>query len=321
MMKTSSFAGLFLWVAFVVTKLLTTPIDTLQYVMMLLMFAYLVLVPLTLHLVQQKKNIFYRYAARLQPLAAISAGASFFLEQGTLAVILAVPWLVTTILIALYGVSLVLQTWKKIRTNSVLIQLGLMYISIGGFWLVLHRSGVQVLHFSDVIVLLTSIHFHYAAFVTPIMMAFLGKHLITYAPNIKPWFTIIAVLVLLGPPFIAVGITFSNTLPVLEFISVVEFVTPLIVFAVLCLVYLVPKLEFSVQMLLSISFMSLLFSMSSAMIYGFAHVNETVILGIPLMVFFHGFVNTFGFTLFGLLGVTVLQEADSLSTKRTSISI
>ncbi|WP_377887280.1 YndJ family protein [Alkalihalobacillus sp. R86527] len=321
MMKTSSFAGLFLWVAFVVTKLVTTPIDTLQYVMMLLMFAYLVLVPLTLHLVQQKKNSFYRYAANLQPIAAVLAGVSFFLEQGTFAVILAIPWFITTILIALFGVTKVLQTWKKSKIYHVLIQVGLMYISIGGMWLVLHRSGIQVLHFSDVIVLLTSIHFHYAAFVTPITMAFLGKYLLTFAPKLKPWFTILAYLVLLGPPFIALGITFSETLPVLEFISVIEFVSPLIVFAILSLVYLVPKLEFSVQMLLSISFMALLFSMSSAMIYGFAHVNETVILGIPLMVFFHGFVNTFGFTLFGLLGVTVLQEQNTKPIKKASISL
>lgn len=320
-MKTSSFAGLFLWVAFVVTKLITTPIDTLQYVMMLLMFAYLVLVPLTLHLVQHKKNSFYRYAANLQPIAAVLAGVSFFLEQGTLAVILAVPWLITTIFIAIFGVTKVLQTWKKSKIYDVLIQLGLMYISIGGMWLVLHRSGIQVLHFSDVIVLLTSIHFHYAAFVTPITMAFLGKYLLTYAPSLKPWFSLLAYLVLLGPPFIAAGITFSETLPVLEFISVIEFVTPLIVFAILSLVYLVPRLEFSVRMLLSISFMSLLFSMSSAMIYGFAHVNETVILGIPLMVFFHGFVNTFGFTLFGLLGVTVLQEENTRPIKKASISL
>lgn len=317
-MKTSSFAGLFLWVAFVVTKLLTTPIDTLQYVMMLLMFAYLVLVPLTLNLVTQRKNSFYRYATWIQLPSAVLAGVSFFIEQGTLAVLLAVPWFLTTILIALYGFSRLLQTWKRSTIFEVLIQLGLMYISIGGLWLILHRSGIQILHFSDVIVLLTSIHFHYAAFITPITMAFIGKMLLRKAPSIQPWFKTIAIFVLFGPPFIAVGITLSDSLPVLEFISVIEFVTPLIVFSILCLVYLVPTLNYSVQMLLSISFSSLLFSMSSAMIYGFAHVNETVILGIPLMVFFHGFVNTFGFSLFGLLGVTAMQETKVL--KKTSLS-
>ncbi|WP_165998849.1 YndJ family protein [Bacillus sp. Cs-700] len=318
-MKTSSFAGIFIWIAFVVTKLITTPIDTLQYVMILLMFAYLVLVPLTLNLVQQKKNVFYHYATRLQLVSAVLAGISFFLEQGMLAVLLAVPWLLTTILIALYGFTRLLQTWKKSTIFDVLIQLGLMYISIGGLWLILHRSGVQILHFSDVIVLLTSIHFHYAAFITPITMAFIGKRLLAKAPLLKSWFKLIAILVLFGPPFIAAGITLSDSLPVLEFISVVEFVTPLIVFSILCLVYLVPTLEYSVQMLLSISFASLLFSMSSAMIYGFAHINETVILGIPLMVFFHGFVNTFGFSLFGLLGVTVMQETKQI--KKTSLSM
>ncbi|WP_273831682.1 YndJ family protein [Guptibacillus sedimenti] len=318
-MKTSSFAGLFIWIAFVVTKLITTPIDTLQYVMILLMFAYLVLVPLTLNLVSQKKNVFYHYATRLQLASAVLTGISFFLEQGMLAALLAVPWLLTTSLIALYGVTRLLQTWKKSTIFDVLIQLGLMYVSIGGLWLILHRSGVQILHFSDVIVLLTSIHFHYAAFITPITMAFIGKRLLAKAPNLKPLFKLIAILVLFGPPFIATGITLSDSLPVLEFISVVEFVTPLIIFSILCLVYLVPTLEYSVQMLLSISFTSLLFSMSSAMIYGFAHINETVILGIPLMIFFHGFVNTFGFSLFGLLGVTAMQETKPI--KKTSFSM
>ena len=308
MMKTSSFAGLFLWVGFVVTKLISTPIDTLQYVMMLLMFAYLVLVPLTLNLVPQKKNFFYRYATRFQLVSAVLAGVSFFLEQGLTAVLFAIPWLLTTILIALYGLTRILQTWKKSSIFDSLIQIGLMYISIGGAWLVLHRSGIQILNFSDVIVLLTSIHFHYAAFVTPISMAFIGRMLVKAAPTLKPFFKGIAILVLFGPPFIAAGITLSDSMPVLEFISVVEFVTPLIVFSILCLVYLIPTMDYSVQMLLSISFASLLFSMSSAMIYGFAHINETVILGIPLMIFFHGFVNTFGFSLFGLLGVTAMQE-------------
>ncbi|WP_347548302.1 YndJ family protein [Pseudalkalibacillus hwajinpoensis] len=320
MMKTSSFAGIFLWVAFVVTKLITTNIDTLQYVMILLMFAYLVLVPLTLNLVPQKKNSFYRYAAILQPVSAVCAGVSFFLEQGLIAALFAVPWLFTTILIAIYGFTRFLQTWKKSTIFEVLIQLGLMYICIGGAWLVLHRTGMQILHFSDVIVLLTSIHFHYAAFVTPITMSFIGKILIKTAPVLKPWFKLIAVFVLLGPPFIAAGITLSESMPVLEFISVVEFVSPLIVFSILCLVYLIPKLDYTIQMLLSISFVSLLFSMSSSMIYGFAHINETVILGIPLMIFFHGFVNTFGFTLFGLLGVTSLHET-SKTKQKSSLSI
>ncbi|MFP3471148.1 YndJ family transporter, partial [Micrococcus sp. SIMBA_144] len=95
------------------------------------MFAYLVLVPLTLNLVQQKKNAFYHYATRLQLVSAVLAGISFFLEQGMLAVLLAVPWLLTTILIALYGFTRLLQTWKKSTIFDVLIQLGLMYISIG----------------------------------------------------------------------------------------------------------------------------------------------------------------------------------------------
>ncbi|MDP4553444.1 YndJ family protein [Alkalihalobacillus macyae] len=319
MMKTSSFAGLFLWVLFVVAKLITTPIDTLQYVMMLLLFAYLVLVPLTLNLVPQK-NAFYRYGTRLQPFAAVCAGISFFFEQGLIAVLFAVPWLITTILIALYGFTRVIQEWKKSRIFDVLIQLGLMYISIGGVWLVLHRSGIQILNFSDVIVLLTSIHFHYAAFITPISMAFIGRMLVGTAPVLKPWFKLIAFFVIIGPPFIAAGITFGDTMPVLEFASVVEFVTPLVVFSILCLVYLIPKLDYAVKMLLSISFVSLLFSMSSAMIYGFAHINDTVILGIPLMVFFHGFVNTFGFSLFGLLGVTAFHEAKT-SIQKSSLSM
>ncbi|TKD70490.1 YndJ family protein [Pseudalkalibacillus hwajinpoensis] len=319
MMKTSSFAGLFLWVLFVVAKLVTTPIDTLQYVMMLLLFAYLVLVPLTLNLVPQK-NTFYRYATRLQPFAAICAGISFFFDQGLIAVLFAVPWLITTIFIALYGFTRLLQEWKKSTIFNVLIQLGLMYISIGGVWLVLHRSGIEILNFSDVIVLLTSIHFHYAAFITPISMAFIGRMLVRTAPVLKPWFKLVAFLVLIGPPFIAAGITFGDTMPVLEFASVVEFVTPLVVFSILCLVYLIPTLDYAVKMLLSISFVSLLFSMSSAMIYGFAHVNETVILGIPLMIFFHGFVNTFGFSLFGLLGVTALNET-STPIQKSSLSM
>lgn len=304
--KRNAIIGLVLWVVFVLAKTLTTSFDSLQYVEVLLMFAYLVLVPLTLSFVTDQANRFYRWACMLQPIAATLAGISFFLPQGVIATMLAFPWFIVTIFIALFGFTRFVKRKQWFNMSDNLIHIGLMYIVVGGGWLLLHRTGIGILHFNDIIVLLTSIHFHYAAFITPITMGIVGKKLIAIKPAIHSLYTVLAIMVMLGPIFVAIGITYGNISPVLEFTAVIEFVTPLLLYAVLVLAFLVPRLSdrYS-QVFFSVSSLSLLFSMGAAFIYGYGHLggSEHAVLGIPLMVFVHGFVNTFGFSLFSILGI------------------
>ncbi|PTM57982.1 YndJ family protein [Desmospora activa] len=314
--RKSAGIGAIIWTVFVVIKALTTNLDSLQYVMILLLFAYLVLVPLTLSLVADRSNRFYRWAVTFQPFAAVAAGISFFLSPGVTATLWAVPWLLVTMLIALYGFTRFLQQKRSLKGSELLIQIGLMYIVVGGGWLVLHRTGMPVLHFSDIIVLLTSIHFHYAAFLTPITMGIVGKKLLALRPGLKRLWLVMTVAIILGPGFVAVGITFGNVYPLLEFIAVVEFVLPLLLYALLLLFVYVPHLpNRPAQALFTLSAISLLFSMGASFFYGYGHIGDYVILDIPLMIFVHGFVNTFGFSLCAILGLQRSGETAALTVK------
>lgn len=319
--RKSAGLGAIIWIVFVLIKAFTTGFDSLQYVMALLLFAYLVLIPLSLSLVADASNHFYRWAVTLQPFAAIAAGISFFLSQGVAAALWALPWLIVTILIALYGLTRFRKQKRSINLSALLIDIGLMYIVVGGGWLVLHRTGLPVLHFSDIIILLTSIHFHYAAFITPITMGIVGKRLVAIKPSLRRLWRVTAVAVILGPMFVAVGITFGNVNPLLEFIAVVEFVIPLFIYALLVLFVFVPRLSnLSVQALFVVSAVSLMFSMGASFLYGYGHISDQSILGIPLMVFVHGFVNVFGFSLCTLGGLKII-EAKNQPGLRTEVGM
>src|SRR5581483_7095490 len=83
----------------------------------------------------------------------------------------------------------------------------------------------------------TAIHFHYAGFAAPILTGMAGRALGRARPSHWRAYLWIAVGVIVGPPLVAVGITFSRAI---ELVAVVVLATSLIGLSVLTFFDIVP---------------------------------------------------------------------------------
>src|SRR5262249_30710618 len=138
----------------------------------------------------------------LQLPAALALAGSFTLPAGLAAAVLALPWLGFTGLIAWMGlVSLVSRGPRPVE--GFRIYSGFGFLCVGGAWTVVSRYGARPLGFSDLIVLATAVHFHYAGFVLPLLTGLAGRLLRSRTAQHA------AVGVVLGVPLVAVGITLS----------------------------------------------------------------------------------------------------------------
>ncbi|KGP72031.1 YndJ family protein [Pontibacillus yanchengensis] len=291
--------GMCSFISFVILKITLDTMDSLQYVQMLLVFAYGVLIPLGLRFAHTRRTKLYHVLLNLHPAALLFAMGSFFVTPGILSTILSLPWFLFTALISLYGLWSFLYHKIWTRLYETVIHAGMIYIVIGGGWLVLHRTGIPILHFDDIIVLLTSIHFHYAAFVTLIAFGVIGREMNFPNIEISILFQVLSMFLLVGPIFVAVGITFGADYPWIEFIAVTEFVVPIAILSLLCLLFFVPKLSnMLAKTFITLACLSLFVSMTFAFLYGYEGIGDLqFLLNIPLMVFVHGMVNAFGFSL------------------------
>ena len=84
----------------------------------------------------------------------------------------------------------------------------MVYLPIGGAWLVASRLGIQPLGFGDTIVLLTAIHFHFAGFAAPLLAGFAGRA-VRDRQTASQVVALAATGIILGTPLVAAGITFS----------------------------------------------------------------------------------------------------------------
>jgi len=271
----------------------------------LLLFAIMVLVPMIFALIAKTDEIRlsslpFRVAVIIQPVCALFVIASYFFNAGTTAGLLAAPWFLVTALLGLCGLmDFIKLRWVSIAQTS--LNFGFLYIPVGGFWLVVSRLGLQPLGFNEIIIFLTAIHFHYAAFCTLFMVGYVGRKMQQPTEWQKKLYTIIVFGIIIGMPLLAAGITYS---PLLEFIAAMVFASSLILFSIYILFVFIPTLSHHrlAQILFGISALSVVGTMLLALTYAYAEVTEIVIISIPLMAKTHGIINTFGFVFCGLLG-------------------
>jgi hypothetical protein len=173
----------------------------------LLMLSALVLVPLALELAADEGG--EGWAARLvaaaragQLPAAILLGWSCWLPQGGWAALAAAPWVAFCGAVAATG-------WLRVRGGGWRRPLGklcgdaaLMFLGVGGAWLLADRAGFRPLDFDPAIVTLTAVHFHFAGLLLPL---FAGRALGAFPDSRAA--SRAAVGVVLGVPAVAVGIT------------------------------------------------------------------------------------------------------------------
>jgi hypothetical protein len=285
------YIGLVSWSAILIGTTVTTSINFMDEVSLIVTFAILVLTPLVLSLVPTKHSL-YDFLQRAQPMAALIASSSFLFSPGILSVLLALIWLVFTTGIALVGLIRLLNhgwgLWEEFAVN-----LGLIYLPVGAVWLVMDRADFQPLEFSRAIVRLTAAHFHIIPLGALVIAGFVGRLVWQYRPSIWNIYLPIMASVVVAPLFVALGITVSDTI---EVVASIWLALALFGVAIVILVVILPAIDDVMsQILLAVSAVAVIATMLFASIYALGGFN------IPTMISIHGWVNAVGFTFAGLL--------------------
>src|SRR4051794_23041952 len=204
------------------------------------------LVPLALSLLPPPAGRWEALPLRLAlPLLLVGmpgALAAFAVPQGVGAALLTLPWLVVAGLLALHGLARLLRL-RPPHADQLCLGFGLLYLPVGAGWLTLARLGGDALGFQGVIVLLTAVHFHYAGLLASVIAAQVGGAVRAARPELWPAYRVVSAGVIVGPPLVAVGITFSR---LVELVAV-----PLLALSLVGLALLTLRLLPSIHPLLS----------------------------------------------------------------------
>ncbi|WP_164669269.1 YndJ family protein [Virgibacillus doumboii] len=255
---------------------------------LLLTVAQLVYVPLILNLVMKNDDGKY---ARYLPYLGIPAFLTVILLQVTSETswdpFLAIIYFLFTLLIAGYGLMRFFNRGFA-HLEEFLIDMGLIYIAVGGAWFFAYEAGIDT-GFSAIMTWLTGIHFHYAAFLLPVFVGFLGR---IYKSTFYNW---IAAAVLVSPMIVALGITFST---LLELVSVLVYI-----FGIYGLINL--SFKSPVNWLVRLSFSALGVAILFSLLYAFGNLTGLYTITIDFMLIFHGTINAVFYALAGIIGWSI----------------
>jgi hypothetical protein len=236
------------------------------------------------------------------------------------------------------------------QIEEAFIDAGLVYLPIGAVWFLGSRMGDQMLGFGEPIILLTAVHFHYAGFAAPILAGLVGRGLRIAQPQKYPggvrnpgkivvfeleaslpasdyqvpipihkqrfwiWrsYRLVAIVVILGPAIVALGITFSS---IIEVISATLLAFAYLGLAFITLWIIIPQIKkMRVRLLLGVSSISAIVTMLASVVYAFGRWSSAFSISIPQMVIVHGWVNALGFVTCGLLGWSILKYQKGKTT-------
>ncbi len=302
------------WVAVLLLRLLSASMVTLDDLSLLLLLAVLVILPLAIPLASRA---FYdpiavrltRVAILAQPLAALSGSIALVAPVGSaVAGIAAVIWLLFTALLGMLGLSGIARMLleRRVQLAETCLALALVYLPIGGIWFALARLGVRPLGFSQTIVLLTAVHFHFITLAALIVTGCTGLAMRDVQCGIvRNTYRAAAVGMLVCPLLVAAGITLTQVAGqrALESFAAVLLAFSLIVISLLSLRVVVPTTAgLLARALLVISGISVLLTMALAVVYAIGGATGHALLTVAQMIAIHGWLNAFAFGLCGLLG-------------------
>jgi hypothetical protein len=297
--RISAAAGAVVWLLLLPTT--TSDLRETEVIHKVVFFGMLVVVPLGLSLVPAHGLSIYRLAVMAQPIAALPALASFYLETGPLAALLSSAWFILTALVALIGL-LKLKSRGIYPLEDFSINTGLLYLPVAGVWLVVYRYGIQPFDYGETIILLTVVHFHFAGFAAPIIAGLSGRVLTTRKhPRWLFRFAVFAIVTAM--PLVAAGITFSGWLGL---IGTVLLSAGLVMLAVLTVGWVMPAIApLTSRLLLVIGALCSCSAMVLACLYAYSLPMKVLIIDIPTMALTHGVLNAFGFVTCSLIAWTV----------------
>ena len=269
----------------------------------ILLFAPLVLVPLGLQLIARGVPVtphyrLLRWAIWGQLPAALALAASFAFPVGSVAALCwAVPWMIVTAMVAIFG-AIDLNDRRNWTPPKLTLRVAMIYLAVGGAWLLIGRLGLRPLNFPTIIVRLTPVHFHYAGFLLPLLTALAAERL----PGRRA--TLACLGVVAGMPLVAIGMTCSTLAPslvVIEVIAAVILVIACLLTASLYLQLAARSTGASALTARAVSGMSLAAGMSLALLYAAGRLTGTNWIDISDMIPLHGLMNGVGFSLLGLI--------------------
>ena len=312
--KRSAAVGAVVWVLLVLA--VTTDAHETELIHKVVFFAFLVIVPLGLSLAPGEQGSglgLYRIAVFAQPLAAVIAIASFFVGKGPASAALATVWFVLTGIVALFGVTRLL-TRGLYPLPETSVDAGLLYLPVGGAWLIVYRLGVQPFDYGETIILLTVVHFHFAGFAAPIVAGMVGRFLTRGKAGTGKLFRPIVVALVAAMPLVAAGITFS---PWLGLAGTLLLATGLVLLAVLTIGRVLPLVASpGARVMLLLGALSSCVAMVLACLYSYSLVAHVLILRIPTMAMTHGLLNAFGFATCSLVAWSTLITKEHALTPR-----
>jgi len=260
-------------------------------------FALVVVVPLGLPLCDATA-----WQRRMVWPAALAGLISFSLEQGWVAAALALPWLLFTCWVAGQGIRQFLKH-RGWPLEEFAVQAAMVYLAIAGLWLVISRVGLRPMGFGDAIVLLTSIHFHYAGFAACVFTGMTGRALRAHADS--AWFRWPAWAVIAGTPALAIGISVSRWIEIAAAfwlsLGVIGIVGVALAAAFL------ERLPRTAMVCFAFTAASTVVSMSLAGIYAVSEFVGSYWVPIPQMATTHGLANAVGMGLAGLTGWLIVR--------------
>jgi hypothetical protein len=268
----------------------------------ILLLAALVLVPLGLAVVTPRLDPVIRWWRLLVWLhlpAALCLVGSFALTPGPFAGAAAIPWLAYTLLVALAGLGhLLAGGWRSL--SELCIAAGLVYLAVGGGWMVLTRWGLEPLGFTEPLVWLTAMHFHYAGFVLPLLTGKVAEEMGNAEGRVA------SLGVVAGVPLVAAGITLTHFgQRGLELAAAWLLSTAGALVAVLHLWLAGRSTAAWRRWLLSVTGLSLGVGMVFSALYAWGQHSGGGWPDLAAMAPVHGAVNAFGFALTGLVAWNV----------------
>ncbi len=303
--STKAVIGAVAWLAFALAAR-TAPTEY-AWTHVLLAFAALVLVPLALDLVVEKRDTgrigrAMTWAQRAQMPAAACLALACGMKAGLWALLVAIPWAVVTALLAVVGIGRMLRdAWSR-PLERLSADVGLGYLAIGGMWLLIDRAGLKPLGFDPSIVVLTAAHFHFAGFLLPLFAGRIAREM----PDSR--FAARGVVgTVLGVPAVAMGITMTQLgwTPAFEAAAGCGLALAGISVGILHVRWAMDADDSPMpsRVLLGISGAAVFFAMLLAVAYAIrAFATPLPWLGLPQMRAIHGTLNGIGFGLCGVLG-------------------
>lgn len=279
-----------------------------------LLSAPLLWVPLGISLVSpapenNARPFLLRWAAALHPAAIAGAVVALSLPAGGPAVAGAALWFVQTLLLAGFGLQR-LARHGVLCVEECAITAGLLYLPVGGYWLMTHAAG-WTYGFNGLIVLLTAVHFHFAGFALCLVTGLVGRLVPWTAGRWRTLYRVAAVAIIVSPALVGLGIAGSRWLEVVAACLLATSVTGL---GVVMLFAVLPRVRsHAARTGLAISAASVFATMLLAAWYALGEFSAIPPVPLDRMARWHGWLNAYGFTGIGLASLALVAPSSRVS--------